>query len=45
MKRTRLELCSHNAASPFLYALLRAVRRAPVEGPLTPPAPLLVELR
>ena len=45
MKRTRLELCSQIAASPFLYALLRAVRRAPVEGPLTPPDPLFVELR
>jgi len=38
-------LCSQIAASPFLYALLRAVRREAVEGPLTPPDPLFVELR
>src|SRR5208282_4630211 len=42
---TKHELCSQIAASPFLYALLRAVRRAPVDGPLAPPPVPFVELR
>ena len=38
---TKHELCSQIAASPFLYALLRAARSAPVDGPLTPPEPFV----
>jgi len=38
VKRMRDELWSQMAASPFLYARLRAVRRMAVEGPLGPAA-------